>query len=328
LQKILKAIKTFLFYILVLYYHNSALKFFYLLVVSRRPDTLCKSKDVAQALGVFETHGCRAGKVKSLIKFIQMAQKIKFFSMKNFYLSAIILSSFSLTKCNVHKKDIEGVFVQKKDNRILIVLKDDKISIRNTYRQLDAPPFNFCDTTTFGDWELIERGKLIKFNSDNSLGGSELNFLDFNVKELQLKDSDSIIIKFNNPIESGYLKTKNNTKELIYSCFLFSDFGDLNSQITENNIATFIKPDSSLNKIVFEIYPNYNFKGRNVGVRVITNLGYKFKNPKSNYFEINMPNLSYNYLTYLRFNGEFIRVIDKDHLEWQGEIYVKKKKGA
>ena len=94
----------------------------------------------------------------------------------------------------------------------------------------------------------------------------------------------------------------------------------------DSSIIKIYKPSlSKIERFNIFIYPKPNFQGRNVGERYFITPEYTIKDPKSNYFQIEIPELTYEYMTYIRLNKEYIKVIDINHFEWHGEIYSRQK---
>lgn len=52
-------------------------------------------------------------------------------------------------------------------------------------------------------------------------------------------------------------------------------------------------------------------------------LPYEVKNSNSNVFKINIPELSYGYLSYKRLNGDFVKIINRNKLLWDGKEYIR-----
>jgi hypothetical protein len=56
----------------------------------------------------------------------------------------------------------------------------------------------------------------------------------------------------------------------------------------------------------------------------VTTLQYKVKDESSNVFNVELPELTNCYLSTLRLNGDFVKIVNRTQLEWDGHIYTKK----
>jgi hypothetical protein len=225
------------------------------------------------------------------------------------------------------KREVYGNYVNLSNLSKTITLSNSGFTFRDTILNLNFKSIgDCCDTIAYGSWEMISKNHLLVLNSAEELGSQSFNKIKFNVIEYENLLDDSLVIEINNPLEKENLGD-DYEKVLDYELMVIKKSENFIFQESNKNIIVFSKFDEPLKEIKCYIYVNHKFRGRNMGVRPIEII-YFVKSAKANKFIINIPDLTYQYLTYLRFNREFIRVIDKDHLEWQGEIYVKKKKGA
>ncbi|WP_221417881.1 hypothetical protein, partial [Fulvivirga kasyanovii] len=55
----------------------------------------------------------------------------------------------------------------------------------------------------------------------------------------------------------------------------------------------------------------------------VTSMQYEVKDTESNVFKVNMPELTYCYLSSLRLDGDYVKILNKNQLEWDGHIYTK-----
>ena len=248
--------------------------------------------------------------------------------MKSFILLVFIFLFSIFQSCKTLSiQDIYGSYVGLKNQSKSFTFYKSSFNLRDTvlnhsFRIND----DCCDTISYGSWELLANSNFISLVSSIDLGDPSLNKIKFNVSEFENKESDSLIIEIKNPLERDSFDADYD-KILDYEVLVIKKSESFLFQEPKNNLVIFRNQEEPLKEIKCYIQTNNRFRGRNIGVRIVE-LDYLVKSPKSNSFIINIPDLTYEYLTYLRFKREFVRVIDKNHLEWQGEIYVRKKKGA
>ena len=90
-----------------------------------------------------------------------------------------------------------------------------------------------------------------------------------------------------------------------------------------NKFALANKDRSKLRSFSVATVPKGSYNGRSLGIRRIYTPMYKIKNEKSNVFNIDIPELTYEFITYLRLRNDFIKIIDKNTLEWDGNKYIR-----
>ena len=171
---------------------------------------------------------------------------------------------------------------------------------------------------SFGSWRK-EDGVII-LNSSEKIKSSRLEM----IVEENITDTDSLIIQILSPYESD---RQNKKLPAIFKYVLLSSSMDpLFSQDLEfispnqqfplerkygiHDIVLFIIPDPFL-------YPGqleFNFlHGR-----------YSVKNSLSNHFIIDIPDFTLEYIGYIRFKEEYVKVIDKNIVQLRGEKFKKK----
>jgi hypothetical protein len=133
---------------------------------------------------------------------------------------------------------------------------------------------------------------------------------------------NTITFVIDNPIEKHYKRYDEKYRELFYDIAITTsdDF------IYETSDKNSIKIEGSKKVLEFEItvYPKYNIPIRNISAKEVYTIPYKVKNPKTNVFKINIPQLDYGYLSYKRLNNDYVKIIDKNKLLWDGKEYIRK----
>ncbi len=245
----------------------------------------------------------------------------------NFYTIVIfiLLSGCKVTD-KINKDDLVGSYTNNNRINNFINLSKRNFSIIDTGNRGHIASFICCDTISKGEWEFLNNDRLLSFSTSEFLGTQNSGNLPYYIKESNSKSKDSFYFKINTPINDflGGI-----SYDLIYSFNIRENYAGVFANYFSENPEFICKRAFNKDiKLLINIYPKYDYGGRNLGTRKISFKDFNFQNKEVNTFEINIPDLTYEYLTYLRFNKEFIRVINKDHLEWHGHIYVRKKKGA
>lgn len=243
--------------------------------------------------------------------------KLKYFCLLAPFLCSCATAQFS-------SKDIQGIYVQKENSNIYLEFKGDAFAFVENQKKYEMPLYQ-CDTITYGNWKLDHN--LIYVTSAEFLNTF---FVNAQVKEKNTAQVDTLYFTIDNPVEQHYRKYKYNSKsrEIYYK--ISSDgvntgfLDEIFAKDFDTNQIKVLKPKGAiLDKFEIRIYPKANF-GRTL-IREVSTLEYKIKDKSSNFFEINIPDLDYGYLSYVRLNKDLIRVMSKNELEWDGHTYSKKK---
>ena len=230
----------------------------------------------------------------------------------------------------IPKKDIEGIYFQEGNSNVKLLFGSKKFAvIEQNYR---GNGITSADTITFGTWS-IESERMIAVSSDVSF---ESALMDVEVEELKdtlAKNKISIII--DNPIESIHKKYKYRERDVHYNIAL-SDVKEnfLEKELILDHDTNYFQVNIPANfkMASFEIFARKNeafgeseFAGkRNIGVSEVETARYFMNDSNTNSFRVKIPKLRREYFTYLRLNRDFIKIIDRNTLEWDGYIYRKK----
>ena len=232
---------------------------------------------------------------------------------------------FLISACSAVKmlpEQIEGTFLQKENKNIQLRFDQNSFLFIDTYQQTHMPPYECCDTIAYGYWELENDG-LIKLFSDPKLYLP----VDLQVEE-SMTNYDSVYFDISSPIE-GYNEGNSgkNKKGIVYHLYIDSDVQKLEYEtlryFDSNRIVLANPNNGKVQKFSIGIYPTYSFRGRNIGAREVLTKEYEVKDPTSNVFEVSVPGFNYGYLTYKRLDGDYVKVINKNRLLWDGQEYIK-----
>ena len=229
---------------------------------------------------------------------------------------------FNMSCNSLREKQLIGTYLQDYDKNTMLIFNQNDFVIKEKYKQVDAPPFSCCDTTTIGVWSLLSKSKVVSI--DNSSYFNKM--IDIKVIEKNTSPKDSIFIYLNNSIEEIYKKNRTR-RDISYYIEFDSDnteFGLLSSAMYDTNVIKLFNPHHyNINSLQIYVHPKFNFSGRNIAERFFVTQEYNIKNEGANRFIINIPDLTYEYMSYIRLKKDFIRIINKNKLEWDGEIYTK-----
>ena len=238
----------------------------------------------------------------------------------NFF--ALISIFFVVTSCATYglvEKEVYGVYELKENKAIQLRLEKDSFVLIDTYKQKHLPSFKCCDTIAYGNWNMDKKSSLIELNSPEILNDS---YVYMEVEEELQSSIDSISFVIDSPIEEHYRKFGEKYREVIYSVSLTTNEGF--EVHTSDDNPLFIKRNDGLKSFEITIYPKYDIPIRKISTREVYTIPYEIKNPEANVFKIKIPLLDYGYLSYLRLSTDYVKIINKNKLLWDGKEYIKK----
>ena len=235
----------------------------------------------------------------------------------------IISSTFYAQK--VEETHINGVFINDKDNR-KIVFKGNEFVFSVLRDQEHMSPYPCPDTIAFGTWELNKKLSFLKLQSPKHLVNHAL-FVE--VTEKVIPDVNTVTFEIYNDLEEHlennvFNENKNvNNREVEYML----SAGDLLSMQyldTINSITVERESYTKLDKIDLVVTLTDNFYGWYRDNQMYLTVPYEIENPQANHFTINIPDLTRCKVGSRLLNQDFVRVINKNKLEWDGVIYKRK----
>lgn len=240
------------------------------------------------------------------------------------YIAFILL----LSSCSSFKflsKDIQGTYVQEENKNVRLVFNGDAFVYIDPYTNNDLALYTCCDTITYGSWGLDNSRGLIYLSSPEFINASIVNL---QVTEKKTNETDTLYFYINKPIEQHYKKYQEKSRDIYYKIAIDTrNMGFLDKAMLkeyDTNVIKVLKPKGAIvDKFTISIYPKSNFGGRNIATREVTTLEYQLKETNANVFEVNIPLLDYGYISYLRLNKDFVKVINKNKLEWNNHTYIK-----
>lgn len=204
-------------------------------------------------------------------------------------------------------------------NRYQILLNNGNYLIKDKFSE----NYLCCDSFSWGNYEKINNN-FIKLTSEESFSEK---YIDFKVVENVKESSDTIYININNPIEERYISYKDNRREIYYKVVLFSNKSHFDSKIysqkwNQNQIKFSIPKDFKIEYFYIEVFVEEDILLSNrLTYNKFSTFDYKLQNNKSNYFEVNIEDLNYNFLNFLRLDNEYLK-IDSKKIIWRDEEFL------
>ena len=245
-------------------------------------------------------------------------------------LLVLIFLSFPLVKLMAQK--IEGVYVQDKMENIKLYLSEDLFLFVDTNDNTHLALYHCSDTLAFGYWERDESAPhFIKLYTNPM---QLVSLVEMQVSEQTNKSTDSTYFLINNPIEDvheKYNKGNDKARLIYYTISIETNRPKIDYQLNlarfyTNTIMLGLPEDVIIKSFEITAHPVSCSVGwrPNMPPNYISTMRYEVSNPKSNLFVIDIPELTSCYLSTLRLNGDYVKVLNEKQLEWDGHIYNRK----
>lgn len=196
----------------------------------------------------------------------------------------------------------------------------------------DRSGFICCDSITYGSWKIDNVHGIL------SLSTPQLPqyFVSEKVHEESGLSKDSLYFFITNPIERSMGEKHEN---ILYNIFFQSytpselhnsglrthlslDDSVANIKYNTNRIVIANKNHAKITSFTIIIMPTADYSGRNA-LRLILTKQQIVNDGNSNVFKINMPDLTYGFITYLRLTDVYVKIVNNNELEWNGNRYLK-----
>jgi hypothetical protein len=237
--------------------------------------------------------------------------------------------------------DFDGEYVQTLQNGMklgpVLDLANGNFILRDAHRYAEGVPYICCDTMAQGTWRFDNGHGLLVLNTNNST----TPVLDINVKESASGNADSLYFYITSPIGRS---TGKRYEGIVYNLVLhsmqlsddpsapssakFDDF--ISGKLFDTNKVVIANPNHfSVRSFTLNISPTPFFRGSHVAVAILRTVTYNVDNYKSsNVFFVDVPGLVYSQITDLRLSDDFVKVISRNKLEWDGKYYIRKDKNV
>jgi len=259
----------------------------------------------------------------------------KIISLLIFFYLLLLISCSSTKKDLVSSNQKVLEFFDDYGQKSLILEPDGKYLYRYTDEYLKYLKFYLIQDLCYGTWRF-ENGFYIL----NSAEEIQNPILDRYVEEMEI-ENDSVKIEIVNPYEE-YIKENH-----IYMHFEYDDdklikkfqqvrffeyevafdaYRSSKTRIFRSDKADFqIEKDSlgEFRSISISIIPYLSYPG-NITFKSLGTNSYRIQNSQSNFFRVHIPQFTMEYLGYIRFKEEYVKVIDKNTVQLRGEKFKKK----
>ena len=234
----------------------------------------------------------------------------------------LIVGTFLLISCGTPKTFMYGEFeqIEYKDNKL--ILKKDSFEFVNTHKPFDLAVYPCCgDRMAFGTWTQDKDTDYLRLSSPWYIMSS---ILDSQVRE-SIDQSDSLTFIITNPIEKHNDKFNDGLRELSYSIALKTNNFKLdNIRESKETIIKIKRPrDTVVESIRIYVKPVSNL-GQPINTTGIDVNEYVVKNQASNKYFIDIPQLTHEFLSSMRLENDFVKIVNSDKLEWYGKYYKSK----
>lgn len=230
----------------------------------------------------------------------------------------LLISSCATRNNTPSAEEIKGVFYQENFRNNKLIFNKGKFYFINSSSKYTKTS-KCCDTISFGSWEKASKDFLALSSPEEY----DTFFLNIVVKE-EVKESSNTVFQINNPIEKHREKFQEKFQELNYSLLINTAGGDSHYKKIDSNIIEFNNV-GDITSFELVIEPKGVIKLNNIYAKEITAFPFPYKviSKNSNFFEINIPELTYQYVALKRLNKDFIQVLNNETLFWDGKKYIK-----
>jgi hypothetical protein len=238
----------------------------------------------------------------------------------------ITMATVWLFSCQAQNNFIAGKFEQAEYSDYKLIFKKDSFEYINTHKPFDLSAYP-CrgERIAFGIWSRDEDSNLLRLKSPWYIISS---ILETNVSELN-DNTDSLTFIVSNPIEKHHRLFNEIVRDLKYGIVLETNNFKLDDFLTkrfEQNTIQIKRPAGTQLKSLTVFIEPANNMGRPINVTSIETIRYDVKNENSNKFIIEIPRLTYEFISSLRLDDDFVKIIDSNRLEWKGKFYSRKSK--
>lgn len=210
---------------------------------------------------------------------------------------------------------IEGIYYNNDDKKRLEVKPNGTFSLTYSDKFLNNVTTWYLKNLGFGTWK--KEGDFLVFNSPDDI---KSNVLDIFVEE-KVINSDSLTFEIHSPYEKKW--GSDQLRLFKYEILLASpqaNVGDL-YEMNESAKSFLLEKGFKINGIILSIVPDPYYYPNKLTFNYLKGQYYIVKNPNANYFKINIPDFTLEYIGYMRFKNEYIKIIDDRTLLLRGEKF-------
>lgn len=177
----------------------------------------------------------------------------------------------------------------------------------------------FTDTLSYGKWKALNN--FIELNSDSKI---LKEYYYVKVEESFSRSKDSIYISIENRLDGLIDYDEVFTPYLYFNVdrYLASGGFEAGEQFIQD--ISFLNKNKPL-KFTLNIIPNLFIYPEKISVRGFKTVPYEIKNFENNTYKITIVDFDKKHFAYRQLKGDYMRIVDKDTLFWNNEIYVREK---
>ncbi len=252
--------------------------------------------------------------------------------MKMTFLAIVLLFAFANCKTISHvykSKQLTGQYTPEDSSYETLVLNSNSAFLYYSLPDHHGQPgLSPSDTIAYGNWSIESNGWLA-FSSPSLL----LKKLKITADENSNSNADTVYIKINSPFQEDLSHHILEPKIAAYAAcveVMNAFLEQLYPSSTSNVIKLYNPKKLPILSISLVIYPESHYfdffipSNYTEGVTAGMTESYRVRNPASNQFVIIIPDLTEGFLSHRRLNRDFIKIVDENHLEWDGRIFKKK----
>ena len=246
---------------------------------------------------------------------------------------SLLTIAFISISVNLLGQSIDGVYMNDEMENLKLYLSEDLFLYGDDSGLEHLALYQCSDTIAFGYWEKDADVKSLIRLYTNPLQLASL--VESKIQENEADNRDSIYFRISNPIEDQYIyyNSVNPSGRIIYYTISI----ETNKQIFDqqvnlerfhsNKVSIYVPEGTMVKSFEITAHPTCYSNGwkPNMSPNYVTTLRYNVENLKSNSFQISIPELTVCYLSTLRLDGDFVKILSKKQLEWDGYTYTKMK---
>ena len=237
---------------------------------------------------------------------------------KKIILLTLCIAVFYSLRSYGQSNNIYGTYFDQHRQKQLKIEPNGTFQLSYTSEFLQRTTTWHLKKLSFGDWK--KEGNFLILNSSESI---QSDVLDLIVEE-KVVNNDSLKIELKNPYE-------NMERSLSLRTFRYEIYIDSRDPSVEHGLmidapfkSVAVEKDFIINGIWVFMVPDPFLYPENLAFNFLRTRYYTVKNRSSNHFIIDIPDFTLEYIGYIRFKEEYVKVIDKNTVQLRGEKFKKK----
>jgi len=237
-----------------------------------------------------------------------------------YFICTLILIGCKVSVSKYNNYKIQGIYQSEESlKRIEFIENGNFLIIPYTGDYSYEPNYPYQDTLSFGNWSI--KKDLIILNSSIKL---DYAFLEVEVTEAYETSKDNNYVSFIIENKNLGYTTVDKILPLIYYQ-IHVKFNDGVETTTDLFSKEFVinKRNRTINEFSIKCFPNVEVYPYNITVNKTNSVNYKLVGNEANLFRIKFKDFNPNYFSYVRLNGDYIKILNNDSLVWNNELFIK-----